>query len=52
MQIDGAIVKEQGVTFAIFIVKQHVIQTQTSANDMRQSLSKIADFYGLPILLA
>lgn len=44
MKIDAAIVKEQGITFVIVIVKQQVIQTQTSANDMRQSLSKIADF--------
>ncbi|AFY61070.1 hypothetical protein [Synechococcus sp. PCC 6312] len=52
MQIDGAIVKEQGVTFAIVIVKPHAIQTQSSANDMRQSLSGIADFQGLPMILA
>ena len=52
MQIDGAIVKEQGVTFAIVIVKSHVIQTQSSANDMRDSISTITDFQVLPIILA
>ena len=52
MQIDGAIVTEQGVTFAIVIVKSHVIQSQSSADDMRESLSTIADFVGLPIILA
>ena len=52
MQIDGAIVKEQGVTFSIVIVKSHVIQSQNTANEMRQSLSTIADFDGLPMILA
>ena len=52
MQIDAAIVKEQRVTFAVVIVKPRVTQTQTSANNMRQSLSRIADFHGLPIILA
>jgi len=52
MQIDGAIVREQGVTFAIVIVKPHVIQTQASADEARRSFATIADFAGLPIILA
>ena len=52
MQIDGAILKEQGVTFAIVVVEPHVIQSQSRANDMRQSISTIADFQELPIILA
>ncbi len=52
MQIDRAIVKEQGVTFAVVIVKPSAIQTQYSANEMRQRLSIITDFSGLPIILA
>ena len=52
MQIDGAIVKEQGITFAIVVVKSHVIQTQSSADDARRGFATIADFTGLPIILA
>ena len=52
MQIDGATVTEQGVTFAIVIVKPRVIQTQSSINDARRSFAIIADFAGLPIILA
>ena len=26
MQFDGALIREQGVTFAVVIVKQHVLQ--------------------------
>lgn len=52
MQIDGSIVTEQGVTFAIVIVKPHVLQTQATADVARQSFARIADFAGLPIILA
>ena len=52
MQIDGAIITEQGLTFVIVVVKPHVIQTQSSADNARQSLATIADFSGLPIILA
>ena len=52
MQIDGAIVAEQGVTFAIVVVKPHVIQSNSSAQEARASFATIADFAGLPIILA
>jgi hypothetical protein len=52
MQIDGAIVKEQGVVFAIVIVKPHILQSQHSADESRASLASIAEFSGLPIILA
>jgi len=52
MQIDGAIVTEQGVTFSIVIVKSHVIQSQSSADDARAGFVSIADFSGLPMILA
>jgi hypothetical protein len=52
MQIDGAIVKEQNVAFAIIIVKPQTIQTQSVANEFRRSLITIPDFRGLPIILA
>ena len=31
--IEGAIVKEQGVTFAVAVVKPYVLQTQMQARD-------------------
>jgi len=52
MQIDGSIVTEQGVTFAVVIVKPHVIQTQLTADDARSGFATIADFSGIPIILA
>ena len=42
MQIDGAIVKEQGVTFTIVIVKQHVIQSPITADDARASFTTLS----------
>jgi hypothetical protein len=52
MEIDGAIVREQGVTFAIIIVKQHVTASPTEANEMRASIQTVRDFVGIPIILA
>lgn len=47
--IDGAVIKEQGVTFAIVIVKSHVIQNNITANETRQSFSHL--FPGIPVIL-
>ena len=52
MTLDGAIVTEQHITFAIVIVKSHVIDSSSSSESMRKSLSTIADFNGLPLILA
>lgn len=49
MQIDGAVIKEQGVTFAIVVVKPHVIQSTFTANEARQSYAGL--FPGMPIIL-
>lgn len=49
MQFDGAVVKEQGVTFAIVVVKPHVIQSNFSADAARRNFSKA--FPGLPVIL-
>ena len=49
MKLQGAVVKEQGVTFAIVIVKQHVIQSQQQSQDAAQAFSSC--FPGLPIVL-
>jgi hypothetical protein len=34
MTFEGAIVKEQGVTFGIVIVKPHVLQNHATADEM------------------
>ncbi len=35
MKFQGALIKEQGVTFGIVIVKPHVLQNNAEANTMR-----------------
>ena len=53
MQIDGAIVKEQGVTFGIVIVKQHVTSSSSEALGARAAFkSRIRDFQAIPLILA
>ena len=49
MQIEGAVVKEQGVTFAIVVVKSHVLNSNGSCDDARSSFKHI--FPGVPIIL-
>ncbi|MDT3416138.1 hypothetical protein QO009_002006 [Brevibacillus aydinogluensis] len=48
MQFDGAVIKEQGVTFAIVIVKPHVLNSP-SREDVRDSFRSV--FPGIPIIL-
>ena len=48
MQIDGAIIKEQGVTFAIAVVKRSVLQ---SSDKEKIRNSYISVFGNLPIIL-
>jgi len=35
MQFEGAVIKEQGVTFAIVIVKPHVLNSSSQAQSAR-----------------
>lgn len=49
MNFDGAVIKEQGVTFAIVVVKPHVIQNSFTADKARESFSRY--FPGMPIIL-
>jgi hypothetical protein len=49
MQIDGAIIKEQGVTFAIVVVQQQVLASPEAVNSARKAFNPI--FQGLPIIL-
>lgn len=48
MQFEGAVIKEQGVTFAIVIVKSHVI-TSPNREDVRNSFKSF--FSNVPIIL-
>lgn len=48
MQFDGALIKEQGVTFAIVVVKPHVLYSATKEN-LRNSF--ISVFGNIPIIL-
>lgn len=49
MKIQGAVIKEQGVTFAIVIVKMHVLNSQFQREETTRSLSFL--FPGMPIIL-
>jgi hypothetical protein len=49
MTLEGAVVREQGVTFAIVVVKEHVLASSVSADEVAASFAPL--FPGLPIVL-
>lgn len=49
MKFDGALIKEQGITFAVVVVKPHVLNNSTDANNARVSFSRY--FPAVPIVL-
>ncbi len=49
MQIQGAVIREQSVTFAIVIVKKHVVDNTTEARKAIGAFQPL--FPGLPIVL-
>jgi hypothetical protein len=49
MQLDGAVVREQGVTFAIVVVKSFVLNNPTERESFRSSCSSV--FPGVPVIL-
>ncbi len=49
MKLQGAVIKEQGITFAIVIVKQFVIQSQFEFQKAATAFSGY--FPGMPIVL-
>lgn len=49
MKFEGAVIKEQGITFAIVIVKKHVVDNSATANQAIQSYQPI--FPGIPVVL-
>lgn len=48
MHIQGAVIREQGLTFAVVVVKQHVVQSSSAAADAIRSLKPV---FGVPIVL-
>ncbi|QFY42230.1 hypothetical protein F6R98_05990 [Candidatus Methylospira mobilis] len=49
MKLQGAVIKEQGQTFAIIIVKSHVINSQTESQEAARAFSVY--FPGMPVTL-
>lgn len=49
MQFDGALIKEQGISFAIVVVKPSVLETSSRTEETRQGFSGY--FPGVPIVL-
>lgn len=49
MTIEGAVIKEQGVTFAVVCVKPHVLSTQQSA---AEAIAAYGGYFpGMPVVL-
>jgi hypothetical protein len=48
MRVQGAVIREQGQTFAIVIVKPHVVQNRTAAAEAIQSFTPV---FGMPVVL-
>jgi hypothetical protein len=49
MRFQGAIVKEQGVTFAVVIVKEHIVRSSHTADGTIRSFAPM--FPGIPVVL-
>lgn len=49
MKFQGAVLKEQGVTFAIVIVKRHILNQRPEAEGMIRTLQSY--FSGIPVVL-
>lgn len=49
MQFEGAVIREQGVTFAVVVVKKHVIDSPHVAQQTIGGLGRA--FPGLPVVL-
>ena len=50
MKIQGAVIKEQGITFAIVIVKKSAMRTNYSSDETREAFQGL--FPGLSLVLA
>lgn len=48
-QVDGAVIKEQGITFAVVVVKRDAVVNQFKVRDTMVSFSSC--FPGMPVVL-
>lgn len=48
MRVQGAVIREQGQTFAVVIVKPHVVQNRAEANE---AIAGLMPVFGVPIVL-
>jgi hypothetical protein len=48
MRIQGAVIREQGQTFAVVVVKQHVVQNSSEAADAIRSFAPV---FRVPVVL-
>jgi len=48
-KIQGAVIKEQGVTFAIVIVKHHILNSNTKCEEAQRSFRSL--FPSMPLIL-
>lgn len=49
MKFQGAVLKERGVTFAVVVVKNHVVENSFEAETTSRSFQKV--FPGIPVVL-
>lgn len=49
MKVQGAVIKEQGSTFAIVVVKRHIVDSQIQSKQAMVSFTRL--FPGMPIVL-
>lgn len=49
MKLHGAVIKEQGVTFAVVVTKKQVVDNRFEADNAIQSFSRL--FPGIPVVL-
>lgn len=49
MRIQGAVIRDQGQTFAVVVVKQHILNTSHQADEAIQTFRSV--FPGMPIVL-
>jgi hypothetical protein len=49
MRFQGAVIREQGQTFAVVVVQRHVIDNRSTASDAIASFQPV--FAGMPVVL-
>jgi hypothetical protein len=49
MTFDGAVIREQGVTFALVVVKSHIVQNRSEAGEAISAFQPY--FPGMPVVL-